>query len=62
MDAECILPAFSRDNGVTITKDLQAEFAAYRREVIAGITLLVSRFLISSQMWEAISEGEKDAV
>ena len=61
MDAEGILPAFSSDNGLTIAEDLQAEFAANRREVLAWITLLVARFFIASQMCEAISEGEQDA-
>ena len=61
MDAKRIFPAFSRNNWLTVAKDLQAEFAAHRREVLAGITLLVARLLISSQMREAINEGEQDS-
>ena len=61
MDAKSILPAFSRDNGVTIPEDLQAEFAAHRREVLSRITLLVAWLLIASEMREAVSEWEQDA-
>ena len=61
MDTEGILPTFGCDDRSTITEDLQAEFAANRREVLAWITLLVARFFIASQMCEAISEGEQDA-
>ena len=61
MDAEGILPAFSRNNGVTVTEDLQAEFAAHRREVLTRITLLVARLVIAAEMRKPITEWEKDA-
>ena len=61
MDAERILPAFSRDNRLTIAEDLQAEFAANRREVLSRIALLVMRLVIAAEMRKPITEWEQDA-